>query len=62
LVQTKDNLNKEVYKVKKYDDLKSAWNTYEDIAQDKPDPEDFTPEEKAAEEIIESRQRHGGVC
>jgi hypothetical protein len=50
LVQTKDDRKKESSKVKKCDDLKNAWDIDEDTAQDKPDPEDFSPEERAAEE------------
>jgi hypothetical protein len=52
LMHTKDDRKKEADKAKKYDNLKKAWDTYEDIAQDKPDPEDFTPEEEAAEEKV----------
>jgi hypothetical protein len=52
LVQTKDDLKKEANKVEKYDDLKSAWDTYEDTAQDQPDRKDLTLEVKAAEEKV----------
>jgi hypothetical protein len=49
LVQTKDDRKKEAGKVRTYENLKNAWETYEDTAQDKPDHKDITPEEKAAE-------------
>jgi regulation of enolase protein 1 (concanavalin A-like superfamily) len=49
LVQTKVERKSEAEKVKKYDTLKNAWETYENTAQDKPDPENLTPEEEAAE-------------
>jgi hypothetical protein len=52
LAQTKDERKKEAEKVKTYDNLKNAWETYEDTAQDKPDPENLTPEEEAAEEKL----------
>jgi hypothetical protein len=49
-VQTKKERKKEAEKVKTYDSLKNAWETYEDTAQDKPDPGNLTAEEEAAEE------------
>jgi regulation of enolase protein 1 (concanavalin A-like superfamily) len=51
-VQTKKERKKEAEKVKTYNTLKDAWETYEDTAQDKPDPGDLTPEEEAVEEKI----------
>jgi hypothetical protein len=50
LVHTRDDRNKEANKVKEYDALNGAWDTYEDTAQDKPNHEDFSPEQEAAEE------------
>jgi hypothetical protein len=52
LVQTKDDRKKEAQKVKKYDYLQNAWDQYVVVAQDKPDAEDLTPEEEAAEEKV----------
>jgi hypothetical protein len=51
-VQTKDDRKKEAEKVKTYDSLKNAWETYQETAQDKPDPGNRTPEEKAADEKV----------
>jgi hypothetical protein len=52
LVQTEEDQKEEASKVQKYGNLKNAWDTYEDAAQDKPDSEEFTPQEKAAEEKV----------
>jgi regulation of enolase protein 1 (concanavalin A-like superfamily) len=51
-VQTKRERKKEAEKVKTYNILKGAWETYEDAAQDTPDPGDLAPEDEAAEEKI----------
>jgi regulation of enolase protein 1 (concanavalin A-like superfamily) len=51
-VHTKADRKEEAEKVKKYGDLKEAWDTYEDTAQDRPDPKDLTPEEEATEAKI----------
>jgi hypothetical protein len=52
LIQTKVERKREAEKLKTYDSLKNAWETYEDTAQDKPDPDNLTPEEEAAEEKV----------
>jgi regulation of enolase protein 1 (concanavalin A-like superfamily) len=51
-VQTKMERRKEAEKVKQYDTLKNAWDNYEETAQDKPDANNLTKEEEAAEEKV----------
>jgi hypothetical protein len=51
-ILTKDVRKKEAEKLKKYDSLKNAWDTYEDTAQDKPDPEDLITKIEATDERV----------
>jgi hypothetical protein len=48
-VHTKDDRKKEADEAKKYDNVKNAWDTYEDIAQDKPDPANSKDSRKGKE-------------